>query len=146
MNLAAPLHGETRRPRSTLFVTAITTTSSTSRPSHAVQPSLPLNPRNTRVTPPLLALARHRPMFMDGAGQRESAYRTFAGCPSLVMNLQIDVVLGCSRGDYRIRRVSRCVCFLKKASCFVLKRRSKGSPRCGARCCGVFVGRGLQTT
>ena len=40
-------------------------------------------------------------MFVDGAGQRESAYRTFAGCPSLVMNLQIDVVLGCSRGDYR---------------------------------------------
>jgi len=31
---------------------------------------------------------------VDGAGQRESAYRIFAGCPNLVMDLQIDAVLG----------------------------------------------------
>jgi hypothetical protein len=31
---------------------------------------------------------------VEGAALRESAYRIFAGCPNLVMDLQIDAVLG----------------------------------------------------
>lgn len=30
----------------------------------------------------------------EAAGLRESAYRVFAGCPNLVMDLQTDAVLG----------------------------------------------------
>jgi hypothetical protein len=53
---------------------------------------------------------------VDGAGQRESAYRIFAGCPNLVMDLQIDAVLGVfQRGlqdqeSIEVRILSRSYC------------------------------------
>jgi len=63
---------------------------------------------------------------VDGAGQREIAYRIFAGCPNLVMDLQID---GCvpegitGSGEYRGAFFEQKDWFCFR---FVLKR-SKGS-------------------
>jgi len=65
-------------------------------------------------------------MFMDSAGQR--CVQDLCGVSQFGDELQIDVVLGCPRKDYGTWIVSRCVCFVTKPYCFVLKRRSKGSP------------------
>ena len=44
-----------------------------------------------------------------GAGLWESAYRVFAGCPNLVMDLQTDAVLAVFQRDCRIGTSLRCV-------------------------------------
>lgn len=40
---------------------------------------------------------------VEAWGFRESAYRVFAGCPNLVMDLQIDAVLGVLQNGLRDR-------------------------------------------
>jgi hypothetical protein len=40
-----------------------------------------------------MGLAQRADSGPDAAGLRESAYRVFAGCPNLVMDLQTDAVL-----------------------------------------------------
>jgi hypothetical protein len=50
------------------------------------------------------AWARHKDgSGAGGAGLRESAYRVFAGCPNLVMDLQTDAVLAVFQGGFQDR-------------------------------------------
>ena len=53
---------------------------------------------------------------VGSAGQRESVHRIFAGCPNLVMDLQIDAVLGVFQRGLEDQE-SIEVCILNRSYC-----------------------------
>ena len=56
---------------------------------------------------------------VDSAGQRESAYRIFTGCPNMVMDLQIDAALGVFQRRLQDQESIEVGLFFWIASCFI---------------------------
>ena len=56
---------------------------------------------------------------VDSAGQRESVYRIFMGCPNMVMDLQIDAVLGVFQRRLQDQESIKVGLFFWIASCFI---------------------------
>lgn len=78
----------------------------------------------------------------SGVGMRENAYRVFAGCPNLVMDLQTDAVLGVfQRGLLDNFSIEVCAYTVIKHQ--LIKRI--GSTRCSPRLCGLPHSSGLDS-